>query len=30
MEKPVLTPDTFETYRKMPHNDFFWDRGQLY
>jgi hypothetical protein len=30
VEKPVLSPDIFETYRKMPHNDFFWDRGQLY
>jgi hypothetical protein len=30
VEKPVLTPDVFETYRKKPLNDFFWDRGQLY
>ena len=30
VEKPILAPEVFETYRKRPHSDFFWDRGQLY
>jgi hypothetical protein len=30
IQKPVLTPEQFDTYRKRPQSDFYWEHGHLY